>query len=83
MSKANGASFYNFKKVQVVPTANDFIDIILSKIQRKTPTVVHPGYAISRIRNFYMRKCKFAQDCFDEKLGQILMDFPKLDVRRF
>lgn len=77
---AGSTSFYNFKRIQVVPTANDFIDIILSKIQRKTPTVVHPGYNIGRIRQFYMRKCKFAQDCFDEKLGQMLTDFPKLDV---
>lgn len=73
-------SFYNFKKIQVVPTSTDFIDIVLSKTQRKTPTVVHPGYKITRIRSFYMRKVKFAQDCFDEKLNAILTDFPKLDV---
>ncbi|KAJ3122964.1 Nucleolar GTP-binding protein 1 [Physocladia obscura] len=72
-------SYYNFKKVQVVPKAMDFIDIVLSKIQRKTPTVVHPNYQISRIRQFYMKKVKFGQDCFDEKLDQILGDFPKLD----
>ncbi|KAI8607511.1 P-loop containing nucleoside triphosphate hydrolase protein, partial [Chytriomyces sp. MP71] len=72
-------SYYNFKKVQVVPKAMDFIDIVLSKIQRKTPTVVHPNYQISRIRQFYMKKVKFGQDCFDEKLDQILTDFPKLD----
>lgn len=30
--------------------------MILSKTQRKTPTVVHPGYNIVRIRQFYMRK---------------------------
>ena len=74
------ASYYNFKKVQVVPTANDFLDIVLSKVNRKTPTVVHPSYQITRIRQFYTRKVKFAQDCFDEKLNQILSDFPKLDV---
>lgn len=34
---------YNFKSIQPVPTANDFIDIILSKTQRQTPTVVHNG----------------------------------------
>ncbi|KAL2917142.1 Nucleolar GTP-binding protein 1 [Polyrhizophydium stewartii] len=73
------ASHYNFKKVQVVPTASEFVDIVLSKINRKTPTVVHPNYQISRIRQFYMRKVKFGQDCFDEKLNQILADFPKLD----
>lgn len=74
------ASYYNFKKVQVVPNGTEFIDIVLSKINRKTPTVIHPNYQITRIRSFYMRKVKFAQDCFDEKLGQILSDFPKLDV---
>ncbi|EGF80016.1 hypothetical protein BATDEDRAFT_19897 [Batrachochytrium dendrobatidis JAM81] len=73
------ASHYNFKKVQVVPSASEFVDIVLSKINRKTPTVVHPSYQISRIRHFYMRKVKFGQDCFDEKLTQILSDFPKLD----
>ncbi|KXS18591.1 P-loop containing nucleoside triphosphate hydrolase protein [Gonapodya prolifera JEL478] len=74
-----GSSFYNFKRIGIVPPASDFIDITLSKIQRKTPTVVHPGYHINRIRQFYMRKVKFAQDCFDERLTQILTDFPKLD----
>ena len=28
-----------------------------------------------------MRKVKFTQDSFDEKLGAILSDFPILDVR--
>ena len=73
------SAYYNFKKVQVVPTAGDFVDIVLSKINRKTPTVVHPNYQITRIRQFYMRKVKYAQDCFVEKLQQILGDFPKLD----
>jgi nucleolar GTP-binding protein len=43
---------YNFKKMQAVPTAPDFIDIVLMRTQRKTPTVIHPGYKITRIRNF-------------------------------
>ncbi|TPX30200.1 hypothetical protein SmJEL517_g06181 [Synchytrium microbalum] len=73
------ANFYNFKKITVVPTSTEFIDVVLSKIQRKTPTVVHPNYKITRIRTFYLRKVKFAQDCFDEKLNGILGDFPKLD----
>lgn len=29
-----------------------------------------------------MRKVKFTQDSFDEKLGAILTEFPILDVRR-
>lgn len=34
---------HNFKAIQAVPTAKDFIDIVLSKTQRGTPTVVHNG----------------------------------------
>ena len=32
---------YNFKKISTVPTGKDFVDIVLSKTQRKTPTVIH------------------------------------------
>ncbi|KAJ8074913.1 Nucleolar GTP-binding protein 1 [Marasmius tenuissimus] len=67
------------KAIAPVPTATDFLDIILSKTQRKTPTVIHKNFKISRIRNFYMRKVKFTQDSFDEKLGAILQEFPMLD----
>jgi len=49
---------YNFKSIQVVPPSKDFIDIVLSKTQRQTPTVVHNGWAITRIRSFYMRKVR-------------------------
>jgi nucleolar GTP-binding protein len=86
------------KAIAPVPTAADFLDIVLSKTQRKTPTVrpgilfklflitifpaqvIHKNFKISRIRNFYMRKVKFTQDSFDEKLGAILTEFPMLDV---
>lgn len=134
---------YNFKSIQAVPTAKDFIDIVLSKTQRGTPTVVHngallgtqqprrvsmaahspvsslarlphhgcvfaeykearlnvvpglpvplpdtpshlpllwprlAGWAIQRIRQFYMRKVKFTQQNWHDKLTQILDDFPK------
>jgi len=73
-------SQYNFKKIQVVPSTQDFVDIILSKTQRKTPTVVHRHYQISRIRSFYMRKVKYTQQNFHDKLTQILTDFPKIEV---
>ena len=43
---------YNFKKMAPVPSASDFVDIVLTRTQRKTPTVVHPGYKITRIRSF-------------------------------
>lgn len=70
---------YNFRKIQTVPTSKDFVDIVLSKTQRKTPTVVHSGYAITRIRSFYMRKVKYTQQSFYDRLTQILEDFPNLD----
>ncbi|KYQ91893.1 nucleolar GTP-binding protein 1 [Tieghemostelium lacteum] len=70
---------YNFKKIQVVPTSKDFIDIILSKTQRKTPTEIHKQYAIGRIRSFYMRKVKYTQQNYHDKLTQIINDFPLLD----
>lgn len=57
----------------------DFVDIVLSRTQRKTPTVIHPGYAINRIRSFYMRKVKFTQASYEEKLNNIVNEFPKLD----
>ncbi|CAN4103294.1 unnamed protein product [Withania somnifera] len=70
---------YNFKKITVVPNGKDFVDIILSRTQRQTPTVVHKGYAISRIRQFYMRKVKYTQQNFYDKLSTIIDEFPRLD----
>ena len=70
---------YNFKKIQPIPSSNDFIDIVLTRTQRKTPTVIHPGYKIQRIRSFYMRKVKFTEQTVNEKLGAMLTDFPRLD----
>uniref|UniRef100_A0A8D0G9Q9 Nucleolar GTP-binding protein 1 n=1 Tax=Sphenodon punctatus TaxID=8508 RepID=A0A8D0G9Q9_SPHPU len=72
-------ALYNFKKIMVVPTAKDFIDLTLSKTQRKTPTVIHKHYQIHRIRQFYMRKVKYTQQNYHDRLSQILTDFPKLD----
>lgn len=62
------------------PSLQDFIDLTLSKTQRKTPTVIHKHYQIHRIRHFYMRKVKYTQQNYHDRLTQILTDFPKLDV---
>ena len=70
---------YNFKQMQVVPSAKDFIDIVLSSTQRKTPTVCHNGWQISRIRSFYMKKVKYTAGNWNEKLTKILDDFPKVE----
>ena len=37
------ATQYNFKALGPVPSNKDFIDNVLSKTQRQTPTVVHNG----------------------------------------
>jgi nucleolar GTP-binding protein len=63
---------YNFKKIAPIPSASDMIDIVLTRTQRKTPTVIHPGFKINRISSFYMRKVKFTQQTIDEKLGAML-----------
>jgi hypothetical protein len=52
---------------------------VLSKTQRQTPTVVHNGWAIQRIRQFYMRKVKFTAANWHDKLSHILNDFPKVE----
>jgi nucleolar GTP-binding protein len=69
---------YHFKDIQTIHTSDQIIDIVLSKTQRKTPTEVHPGYAINRIRQFYMRKIKFCAEAFKEKLTAIVDQFPQL-----
>ena len=38
-----------------------------------------PGWSIQRIRQFYMRKVKYTQQSWHEKLSKILEDFPKVD----
>lgn len=70
---------YSFKEITVVPEAKQLIDIVLSATQRRTPTEIHPNYKIERIREFYMRKVKFTQVGFHERLSRILDEFPKMD----
>lgn len=70
---------YNFKKITVVPDGKKFVDIILSRTQRQTPTVTHKRNNISQLRSFYMRKIKFTQSNFVEKLSTIVDEFPRLE----
>jgi hypothetical protein len=71
-----------FANMRTVPPAKSFIDIVLSNTQRRTPTVVHNGWSIQRIRQFYMRKVKFTASNWHERLTQILDDFPKVRAER-
>lgn len=78
------SSVYVFKNIPTVLKADDMINFVLSKTNRKTPTEVHPGYQIQRIRQFYMRKVKFTAETFREKLEESLNGFPKLnDIHPF
>jgi nucleolar GTP-binding protein len=67
-----------WKEIAPVPTHQEFIDIVLSRTQRRLPTQIRSGFKISRIRAFYTRKVKFTQETFSEKLDAIVSSFPKL-----
>ncbi|KAL2200408.1 P-loop containing nucleoside triphosphate hydrolase protein [Corynascus similis CBS 632.67] len=67
-----------WKDIAPVPTAQEFIDIILSRTQRRLPTQIRAGFKISRIRAFYTRKVKFTQETCSEKFGAIISSFPVL-----
>jgi nucleolar GTP-binding protein len=69
----------NFGYITPVPQNTDMIDIVLSKTQRQTPTVVHPQYNIVRIRKFYMTKVKKANVEFCARFSTILEEFPRLE----
>ncbi|KAK5998475.1 Nucleolar GTP-binding protein 1 [Cladobotryum mycophilum] len=73
-----------WKDIPPVPTQQEFLDIVLSRTQRKLPTQIRAGFKISRIRAFYTRKVKFTQETFSEKFGAILESFPRLqDIHPF
>ena len=61
-----------WKEIAPVPSSQEFLDIVLSRTQRRLPTQIRAGFKISRIRAFYTRKVKFTQETFTEKLQSIL-----------
>ncbi|KAI1107016.1 nucleolar GTP-binding protein [Jackrogersella minutella] len=73
-----------WKDIPPVPTSQEFLDIVLSRTQRRLPTQIRAGFKISRIRGFYTRKVKFTQETFTEKFALILESFPRLqDIHPF
>jgi hypothetical protein len=40
-----------WKDIQPVPTSQEFLDIVLSRTQRRLPTQIRSGFQISRIRS--------------------------------
>lgn len=73
-----------WKDIAPVPNSQEFLDIVLSRTQRRLPTQIRSGFKISRIRAFYTRKVKYTAETFSEKLQAILDGFPKLtDIHPF
>ncbi|KAM0718533.1 hypothetical protein Q7P37_005603 [Cladosporium fusiforme] len=73
-----------WKDIAPVPTSQEFLDIVLSRTQRRLPTQIRSGFQITRIRSFYMRKVKYTAETFGEKLSAILDGFPRLaDIHPF
>ncbi|KAI1496551.1 nucleolar GTP-binding protein 1 [Biscogniauxia marginata] len=74
----------SWKDIPPVPNHTEFLDIVLSRTQRRLPTQIRAGFKISRIRGFYTRKIKFTQETFSEKFALILESFPRLqDIHPF
>ena len=46
-----------WKDIQPVPSSQEFLDVVLSRTQRRLPTQIRPGFKISRIRS--MRRLTF------------------------
>ncbi|OJD36286.1 nucleolar gtp-binding protein [Diplodia corticola] len=73
-----------WKDIAPVPTSQEFLDIVLSRTQRRLPTQIRAGFKITRIRAFYTRKVKYTAETFTEKIQAILEGFPKLqDIHPF
>ena len=73
-----------WKEIAPVPTSQEFLDIVLSRTQRRLPTQIRAGFKIHRIRAFYIRKVKYTSETFAEKLSAILDGFPRLaDIHPF
>jgi nucleolar GTP-binding protein len=73
-----------WKEIPVVPTSQEFLDIVLSRTQRRLPTQIRAGFQISRIRAFYTRKVKYTAETFTERLSKTIEAFPRLaDIHPF
>lgn len=73
-----------WKDIAPVPTSAEFLDIVLSRTQRRLPTQIRAGFKIHRIRAFYIRKVKYTAETFAEKIAAILDGFPRLaDIHPF
>lgn len=74
-------SWMNDSKTRItpVPSADELVNIVLSDLQTGTPTQIHRGFAIGRIRNMYIRKVRYATTTANERLTRMVEEFPKVD----
>ena len=45
-----------WKEIAPVPSSQEFLDIVLSRTQRRLPTQIRAGFKISRIRGGYSER---------------------------
>lgn len=69
----------SFTTICEIKHPHDYMDYVLRLTQRKTPTLVHKRWPLIRIRQFYIRKVKFASMKIREQFSKILDQFPILD----
>lgn len=67
----------NFKSIKRVPS--DLSNIVLSSLQRRTPTVIRKYHPIPKIRSFYTRKVKFCSQEYINQINMIIRSFPHID----
>ncbi|KAI0640821.1 hypothetical protein C8Q79DRAFT_872152, partial [Trametes meyenii] len=63
----------------ITPKAADFLDIVLSKTRQDPYRMSSSWGMVRQSQLLHVRKVKFTQDAFDEKLGTILEEFPIID----
>ncbi|ELA46517.1 small GTP-binding protein domain [Vavraia culicis subsp. floridensis] len=68
---------FNFKAIKKIPLS--LIDVVLSKTQRKTPTVIRNKHPLPKIRSFYTRKVKFTGAEYAMQLETIINSFPHVE----
>lgn len=62
-----------WKDIAPVPTSQEFLDIVLSRTQRRLPTQIRAGFAITRIRGMQRRE-------EHRKLGERNLTWCKLSI---
>lgn len=50
-----------------MPTSQEFLDIVLSRTQRKLPTQIRAGFKITRIRGIYISSFEIRRVGCDER----------------